>query len=1277
MVGTLHMNDLKNYPHGSTHRQAKAILHGVVAVVRSETHPTCYPRGTVLLQEKKQQEYDDNDNDNGNHNAIPCLVNRLYKLAIDIKVYIKRWNYVNLHEGAECHLEFRFEDLYEDEACKKSVLRAAREYDIFPLKQSLRLEQKYYIPGGRQPPPPLPRQQQKVHMAGIVYAVSTLYAMPNKPAMFLVQLTDSSITAADTGTELSAVNVLFSGDELIDYYRHFDIGGAFAFHNLLPEVVHTTERHAFHVLQFDPIASNVQAISHTTYRDICSNFTLKSSSSIGTSTSVSLHQQPLTLIPVHKHTRYKGTITRVIDSIFGIYELDHKIIVSLFHMLSYSSDMPYRVDAQVRLHHFHAVMVSPEDGETSHLLQHVWQVHSSSSSSNSEGGYFALAGCMQSHVEVLLFPKNHNVFQEIAQPFFLARNTDLGSQIKHNVYTDIVRRKSTFPQLLRQLEIYAALTAKFVDTQLVFAATQTPLMRAGDMINDFVLHDAVCVMVGEGNFRAVIDAYPSLDNIQAKLEAQLQDYNLDLAGGNTMFEKEHVVTQKADYDQRADFNILGLLQVARDGRLYLIDNESRVLIVLAAPHAGSSHTTSSELSAKAGTICMVRRLHLLSEDLAFVDDQDQELIQRNELRLTYFVCQESDLLVLLPLPDNNRGVVFCLPDLEHGPLTRKLNTLSVADTAAADTAANLPVEHPYLALRVVNRFPVEACFSADGRIHLACRITVTLYPIHGLGPPSERSGIATDSTKHHVLELTSLKHSLQWHLDMQVGTYWVLYGLDADDVVVSVPTFTLDADRHTLYPLLPSPYSDDWVSLTPHYYKQQRQQQQQQQQQVTRDPSSVVYKVSQVANSLELPRGVMTTTTKQHFCEQLLHVQGVVIIKRFMEAFPSYGPLNKHATRLHNQLGISTGKPNRKLFVQLRQPDILQVINIYMDVHKTHYPVGMVVGATVTFRNLLRKKKLASQDDFFFMANAATCIHVNSVIPSPSVVAMEPALVRTRLISSFLDTTIGRQLESDRQIFRLFCYIHAIINLTLKWECRDCGSIVRNNDCYGMCQGASRVFSVHAFVLVSDGTGNATAGIDGERLVFRLLQLSANQVDALKHLVLDYGQLTYGGWGGGKLTTMDDEEERMTYDPEKHQRSAMHGYTLEDLCNNAKRAGQFYLYGQEQTSGKKRAATSREAEKKKEEEEKEQEQDLIKEFHLRKFKLSDNGSLLKTAELSKLRVKVIEITFPDARMATYDMLDELNQSDNIPPQNASSASVPTYTSIEVEDFDYTQQQSNE
>ncbi|KAL0137988.1 CST, telomere maintenance, complex subunit CTC1-domain-containing protein [Mucor lusitanicus] len=1232
MVKILCINDLKNYPYGTTHRLTKAIVSDFLTVVSTEEDN--YHRGTVLLLDKSEK-----------REAIPCLVDRLHAFAIDTTVFIKRWNFVNLEEGADtCHLEFRMEDVYTNETCKQSLLTEALSYEVFPFNQSLRSNREYHTPGD------LLRSRHKINMAGIVYAVSTLYAEPDEPAKFFVQITSSNIQTADTGAELTAINVLFRGNEFIKYYRYFQIGGAFAFQNLSAETIHSTDRHAFHVLEFG-LDANVQSITYTQYDDICRRYSDSSNSNSNSRSITIFSEQQLTLIHVHKHKTYAGTITRVIDSMFGIYELDGTIIVSFFHMFSYSADMPYRINTHVRLHHFHAVIVNPEDGETSYLLQHVWQAN------KTEEGYFALAGCMQSHVEVLEFPKKHDGFEETTQPFFLQHNTDLESQIKLSVYTDIIRRKSTFQQLLRQLEMYAALTAKFVDTQMakdlcafqrvydtvrgqVFAATQTPAMRAGDMVNDFVLHDTVCLLVGEGNFCIVVDAYPSLDKIQANLEAKREDHNLDLAGGNTMFEKEHVLTQKADYDQTADYYILGMLQVARDGRLYLTDNASRMLLVLAAPSA-------SDISILAGAICMVRRLHLFTEDLAFVDTQDEESIQRKDLHLTYGVCQQSDLLLLLPL-DNDDSITFCIPDLET---TRGLSKLSVYDAPAGERY-HLPTQHQYLAAHVVNRFPVEACFTENGSVYLECRVIVKLYNIEGLSSTASLDDIAADGSTRYALVLTSRQNSLQWHLDFQVGSYWVIYGLDAPDTfikstnTVSAFALILDAEKHTVYPLSSWTDSANTVQLTPHYSQNASM----------RDPQAAIYNVAQLTNMKRLPPGITAATTSYKFCEQLLHVKGVVIIKRFMEGFANHGTLNKHAYKLHSQLGISTGKMNRKLFIQLRQPDGLEVISIYMDVHKTHYPAGLVIGATVTFRNLIRKKK-ASNDEFFFLANSATCIHINEAIPSPSVISMEPALIRTRLISSFLDTVIGQQKENDRQIFRLFCYISAIINLTLKWECRDCGSIVRNNDCYGMCQGASRVFSVHAYVLISDGTGNATAGIDGERLVFRLLQLSSNQIDALKNLVLNYGQLTYGGWGGGKVTTMDDEEEKMSYDPENDQRSAMHGYTLEDLCSNAKRAGQFYLYGQEQSAGKKRDNS-------------ELNEDLVKEFQLRKFKISDNGSLLKTAELPKLKVKVIEITFPDARMAAYEMLDSLNQNDDdIPPEDANySASLPT--SIEVQDFDY-------
>lgn len=1196
------VSDLKNYPYGTTHREAKAVISGILGVANSESSD--YPRGTVLLV------------DTMTNDPIPCLVNRLRANVVNTPVIVKKWNLVNLQEGANsCHLEFRLEDVYRETSSKKSVLKEDLSGDWFLFNQTVKRKASYYIPGDHI------SLRENVYMAGIVHAISTLYVQPDKPAMFFVQMTSS--------TELKAINILFQGDGLIDYYRHFQIGGAYAFQNLCVETINSTDRNSFCVLTFGHKRSKCQSITYTQLQDIC-RMPASSSISSSSSSNISSAEQP-TLVDVHKHKTYTGTITRVIDSMFGIYELDRKIIVSLFHLFSYSADMPFRIDTRVRLHHFHAVIVNPEDDETSYLFQHVWQVD------KSDEGYLALAACFQSHVEILKFPKNHNVFEETTSQFFLAHNTDISAQIKLYVFTDIIRRKSTFQQLLRQLEVYAALTVKFIDTHIVadfsvfqrayrtvrdqvFATTRTRVMQAGDMMNDFVLHDTVCVLVGEENLRVVIDAYPSLDRVKAKLECKLEDNHLDLAGGNTMFEKENVLTQRADYDQTAEYCILGMLQVSRDGRLYLMDNASRILFVLAS--------SSSEIPAKIGEIYLVRRLQLFAEDLSFVENEDEEFIKRKDLRLTYAVCQASDLLLLdNDEDDGHKDTTFCL--LEHQDLeTKKLDKLSLCHVS--ENNHNLPRQHQYLAVHVVNRFPVEACFTANGSVYLECRVVVKMYEIEGLGSSRSSPGfIETNGSTDFVLVFSSLKNSLHLHFDFQVGSYWIIYGLDRPESFIKAPRFalTIDTDKHTVYPLSSPAANSNAIQLLPHYSQDM----------VPKDPQSLIYTVSQVADIEHLPAGLTAATIPQHYFEQLVHVQGVVIIKRFMEGYSAHGTLNKHAFKLYNQLGVSTGKTNRKLFIQLRQPDSLDVISIYMDVHKIHYPVGMVIGATVTFRNLIRKKKAFSEESFF-LADSTACIQVNNTTPSPNVVSMEPARVKTRLISSFLNTDIGLQDLTDRQIFRLFCYIHAIINLTLKWECRDCGSIVRNKDCYGMCQGASRVFSAHALVQISDGTANANAGIDGERLVFRLLQLSSNQIDALKNLVLDYGQLTYGGWGAGKVTTMDDEEERMSYDPEKEQRNAMHGYTLEDLCNNAKRAGQFYLYGQvEQKTSRKRARDEEEGYEFCTD-------DLVEQFQLRKFKISDNGSLLKTAELSKLRVKVVEITFPDAKAAAYEMLDALNQT---------------------------------
>ncbi|KAG2201505.1 hypothetical protein INT46_007778 [Mucor plumbeus] len=1218
----LNVNDLKNYISGTTSSIVKASLIGVLTIVTNEEDE--FPRGTVLLL------------DLVTNDPVVCFVDRTLPRALETTVQIRKWNCVNLKEGDNAfYIEFRLEDVYSEKYAKKCMLREQFSSDRIIFKESLRRQMEYYTPGDAlQLTPP----QSRINMVGIVYAISTLYLEDGKPAKFYLQIT-SNKPSNDTTTKLKAINVIFSGNDMIKYYRYFQIGGAFAFHNLVITSIHINDHTSINALSFNN-RSNCQAIKYSHLEK-----TRRSSPVNNTS------DHPLTITTVNTHKTYTGIITRVIDSMFGIYELDSSIIVCLFHLFSYIADMPFRINTRICLHHFHAVVINPKDGETSYLLQNFWNAP------ETDEGYMTLTACVMSHISILKFPDHCDDFTETTKSFVLSNDTDIGSQIKMYTYSEINDKRSVFTQLLGQLEIYAALAVKFVDTNIVkdldvfirafntiqhqvYGRTKTREIQASDLLNNFFLHDTVCLLVGDQNFRMEIDSYPSLNKIKNNLEDNLEDYQLDLAGGNTMFEKENVLTQKGDYDQTAEYFILGMLQVAQDGRMYLVDSETRILFVLAA--------YSSLISRRAGEIYLVRRLQMFREDLSFVENEDEDFIKRKDLSVSYFACQAKDLMLLDGDYGNNTAFHILGAANIHN---RELKKLSL--NRMPHEIRNIPKDHQYLAVHVVTRYPVEVCFTPNGSIYLECRVVVKMHEIEGIGSTAASMDyIKTTGSEEYILIFSSLKKTLHLHLNFQVDSYWIIYGLDKPgSMIKSIAenrsfAFSIDNEKHTIYPISFDYSTSNMVRLQPHYGETA----------IMPNPLSLIYDVSQLTDLNNLPPGLSSQITSLNYFEELINVQGVVIIKRFIEGYPTHSTLNKHALKLHNQLGVSTGKTNRKLFVQIRQPDSLDTISIYMDVHKVHYPIGMVIGSTVTFYNLIRKTKLSSNEELFFLANSSTLIHVNNITPSPDVISMKPAPIMTRLISSFLDPVLGVQDQSSKQIFKLYCYISSIIKLTLKWECRDCGSIVRNNDCYGMCEGASRVFSVHAFVQISDGTASANASIDGERLVFRLLQLSTNQIDALKNLVLVYGQLSYGGWGTAKIRTMDDGEERLNYDPEKDQRNAMHGYTLEDLCNNAKRAGQLYLYGQVQSKPTKKRP--------REEEVVDWSDNLIDEFKLRKFKISDNGSLLKTAELSKLKVKVVEIALPDARNVAYEMLNILNQTE-IPVGSISSIPTP----VAVSDFE--------
>jgi hypothetical protein len=1196
-MGSLNVSDLlTKYATGATSESTGSQLVGTLFVVTNENE--FHERGTILLRDFATNE------------SIVCMVDRFLPKLSHATAYIHIWCYVKDQELGIDHLEFLLNDIYRSPTTDSPLLIDYLEDDQPAIEASLK-QNSFYKPGSYLQ---YISRDAIVNIAGIVEAISILYVKQNTPAVFFVELYDQQVS----------VYIMFYGNSFIPLYASLQVGSTYMFQDL--RVVNILNNRG--VLSFSELDSRYHPLTLHQYQH---ELLVKELPPITKQT-----ENILTLIS-HKQdkspTTYTGCITRVIDSMFGIYELDHCLILSLFHHLGYSAAKPYRVMTRIRLHHVHIARIEPDDGKTTHLFSTLWEAPPIANIDCLR--YMALIACMKSHIEIVSFPP-HNEFYESSVSITSGGDLPEEAEIKQHVYMECTGNHVSFEQLLRRLEIYAALIVKFMAGSLVldldrfkmaydtiigqiFASTRSHTTKlAGDPVGDFLMHRRSCIAVGQeaGILHVVIDSYPFLSQVKTWMQDQLQEYHMSLAGSSNWFEATHVDTKLAHYDQTENYCILGKIDALPDGRLYLMDGKSRILLVVADSRMMSL-----------GGIYLVRQAQMFSEDLSYIREEVEDTAGaiRQELVSTYLVCQDKDLIPLTIAAKMVFQMQTSFLDSQEKDL-RKYQLSSIQNHQDLDQA------HQYLAAHVVAVYPVQVCFTDEGKLYLESRVSVKLYNVDGLGITVDyKDFISTDDLRECIFVLDSREKTLSWNHLLQVGTRWVVYGLNKEGTKLPEGhkrrlSFLLNADKHTIYPLL-FQHIDiaDAIQLRPVFGSSS-----------STNALPLVYSVSQLSMRDHLPEN-LSEVASHNFFRRLVDVQGVIVTKRLIEGFENVSLVSRRALQLYQDLGISSGKPARKLFVQLRQPDTLDVLNIYIELTKVHYPLGLVVGSFVVFRNLIRKVKVSSAKETFCITEGFTTIQIINTKPSTEVIGMMPSTdqVPTRTICSFSEGE-----ENESYIFKVYCSIQSILSLTLKWECRDCGSIIRNNDCYSMCKNASRAFIANAFVQISDGTGNANGSIDGERLIFKILQLSPKQMDALKRIVLKYGQITYDGWAMQKTTyAMDIGTDETIMEAEQNQRDVMHGYTLEDLCYNAKKAGQFWLYGKIIKNKKRKAlhddGTSYYPAN----------YDWIQHHGLRKVNISDNGSILKTVELVKPKIKVIEVEFAVARLVAYDLLKRLEEKE--------------------------------
>lgn len=1210
----LEVGELYQLDYGTTStEQGDCPLRGILSVISEEKDPHGYEQGTIILQDDQDIRY-----------SLLCVVDRYLPQLNNLPVYVRKWNYIYDEARDSRYLEFVMDSVILSLSQQQSFLRDKITEDTLYLERLLTRQQDtiIYTPNHTIPP----TVKDDINIAGKVKAISALYNQPGTESRFFLQLA----TDKEEQDE-KCIEILFSGNNIVKYYRYFKIGCFYAFQHLKSFKLKTAQQQQQQqqiVYLYQDTPSTCRMISPSIYIN-----GLKPRSSTTnlieypTSSAAAAAAKKPTKFGKEKLSTYRGTITRLVDEVFNIYELDNQFQLSLFNFVDKPFyDLPIRCGTKITISQFHtADIITKQEDEPSMLLHQLW---------NTCSNMFFVA-CAKTRLELVSIPKD-----DCDPPPFLEGDD---CSLKMKISRDLFERHATFSQFMRQMEIYAVLKFNFpglVSNKAfmqafegirnhIFQLTRTRGERScGDFENDFLFHEKVCSAIGseysrKDKFVVTLETFLDLDQVKSLLMDQLQDYKLDIAGGNSMFEEGLVQVKMASLeDHESDYCVIGMVDFLADGRLYLFsgDSNNKKKILLS--------TTVQGL--KLGSIYIVRRAQLFQEDLSYMDDDD-DISTKHTLDMTYLCCdaqdliptrRSSDLQFYMKHPGQGLNAALVFITNNHG--------IELMDGLQA-----------YMVGYVENMEPTKTRPNNDkkkkGTNSLGSGMTVILYKL------GQKTDEFIEPESYQVI-MDSTRGSLKFSKQVEVGQ-WYIFAKISPQALTSIPATSISPRRPQLYldasvVIYPIHFDQDQinentVTMVPVLSKKRVQFD-------DKDPTRKIYSVKEFLLIDDTAHPKLQKKGQNSLFTHPLHVRGIVVTKKFVDGWDKTTMTEKDALQLYQELGVGTGKARRKLFLQLRQHDGLEVFNVYSYLDKLEYHIGLIPGATVTFGNLERRTTKAG--GLYFNANENTTIHVECTLPPPGVQSLPIGHMERRYLSSFRKQDGSLKVKLEDTVVKLCCQVTSIITLQLKYECKDCRSIVRDNECFGQCKNASRILVASAFVQIDDGTACANANVDGERLVFRLLRIGPNQEESMYKLVSKYGEISYIGWKQSTVSTALGED---------IDDISLNDLTIEDICKRAKEAGIIYIYArlQKDTAKKRKrgAVWDDDVEEKKYYQDGTEYVDITEKHGLKPFTVSDKGNLMKTMEQAKFKVKVLEIEAVDHALLAYQTLLKMEQQQQPQP----------------------------
>ncbi|KAI8987045.1 CST, telomere maintenance, complex subunit CTC1-domain-containing protein [Pilobolus umbonatus] len=1134
----LRIHDLKCFKTGKTSAVTPVPIIGRIRFITSIY--AGYTAGSFIIEDVSTKEH------------VLCHIDEPSFELHGKTVSIKQWNYIyNLDFRVEC-LEFAIEDVYlEDSTSFPSQLSLQQ---LSRMNTLVKRNLQFYYPN------------QSLHyvsascinLVGRVRSISSFYTLPKSPIFFLVEITSPSHEEDEYLT-----TILFQGNDCLQYHSDLKKDSCYAFVNI--QLLRNEVKLGLH----DYKLPRFSFLSYVSSYQIISVARLKELSIVSTPIIPAMiaEESPISSTSTSEEytIHYEGLVTRVIDPIYGFYELDSKAVVCLFYSGHYTPTKPYRLGTKLKLSHVHVIIIKPQEGRSSYLLN-TWKSTCESNSSQS----ILFVACQKSGVNVLSFPPSCD-FTTVSPSWFLGKVK--WNQLKEAIYYRLCVKMVRVDLLVNHLEICEALCKRFIDTTLdynqlflVYEKLCNQLFPSilvdCSHVNNFIDHSNSCHALyihnyhQRGMYEIIVNTYPSIDDIKTILIANLTEYSPHLVGSSTLFEINNVNTMTSAYNSTIDnYTILGMIKVSNDGVAYLYDGTCQIPLVVAQPYSSIQDINESKLIE--GDLYRIHLLSLFQENLSYVLKNEKV-----KLDSTYVCMKKFDILTSIPSR-------FSM-GYEESAIIQKANMFSISVRSPLR-------DNTYYVIFSITAYPCQLTFDIDGLTYIESRVHARVFPLH-------QQSRTVSSSFECVLIVSSKEKNIGYTQYMRPG-HWSVVS-ESSSVIGNKPAFCfLKQNVHKVFPLMKSSTKQS-NEIIPQAMGTG----------LSNNINRPVYEIGNFLNS------IYTDAFKlfNGFYNKTMDITGIVISKRFIEETGRGSIIHDQSRPLYSSFAIGTGQPYRKLYIRLRQKHSLNIMDIYMDVHKIHYPLGLIPGATITLRNLLWKSKRNNENAFYGLSNGETHYEINSFDIVKEVCLDEDQAIPTFSLYSLL--CLFQENGKGDQLVKVLCYIQSIVSLVFKWQCYDCASLVDKGVCMNGCKDASYMFVTSAFVRISDGTATMFANIEGERLVYRLLRLPSNQQDEVKKRVLHDGPLSYSDWKSSK------EEEDVL---------------LDDICSHTKGSGQVWMYSTQCIPD-------------------ENSDDWLSSLFLSKTTITDHGNTINTVESTKPKLRVIELEYVDPVVEAWRIFNNLN-----------------------------------